>query len=36
MFHVSLAHASFPRARIAPSVFTRSQGRLGAASHVGV
>jgi len=36
VFHVSLAHAPFPRARIAPSVFTRSQGRFGAASHVGV
>ena len=35
-FHVSLAHASFPQARIAPSVFPPFQGRLGAASHVSV
>jgi hypothetical protein len=35
-FHVSLAHAPSRPARIAPSVFTRSQGRFGAAWHVSV
>jgi hypothetical protein len=35
-FHISLAHASSPHARIGPSVFPQSEKRLGAASHVNV